>query len=298
MFYNTIGNYLNRPYDFLKDHRVKLLFSIVLPVFIFFFLWFLGPFGLALFPDFLKIKLFSLFCLFSSIIIVIYFYVIQKVLVKTFTIGTTILWLIWIHLTIGLSNCIIYFLVTAKNKFTGLIVFDANTFWMYLPRMLLQTFLVGLLPTLFIIMRYNFFYLKKKITVINQINYNLTKSAGSTSTSNNLSISSSTLGEVITIEANSMIYISSKDNYVEIHWLENGFEKHALLRNTLSNIEKEISTQNSSIKRCHRGYIINMNRIKTFTGNEAGYKILLECIDFPIPVSRKYKKSILQYLKQ
>ena len=117
-------------------------------------------------------------------------------------------------------------------------------------------------------------------------------------TTNILSFHASNLREVINVQSVSLTYITSKENYVEIHWLEKGIEKHALLRNTLSNIEKEIAKQSESIKRCHLGYIINMNRIKSFTGNEAGYKILLDGIGFPVPVSKKYKKSILEYLKQ
>jgi hypothetical protein len=296
--FRTVKNYLRKPYDLLRDGRVKFLFSVVFPFVVFALLWFLGPFGLALFPDKLKFKLVLLDCVFGSLIIAVHLYLLQKIIIKTYNIGVTIVWLAWIHCVIALSNMLIYVVVAGDNRFKGLIIVTTSTCWKYFPRILFQTCLIGLIPTAAIILLFNSFVLRKKIKIVNQINSDLPGRPKNIPAKNDVTISASNLREVITLDANSLTYISVEDNYIDVHWLVNGLDKHRLLRNTLSKIEKDIARQFPFIKRCHHGYIVNTNRIKSLDGNEAGYKILLDGVEFPVPISRKYKNTLLRHLKQ
>lgn len=167
---NTI-DYFRKPYDLLNDNRIKRILSFGMPLFILFFLWTFGPFGIVLFQDIDKLLFLSVICIAGSIITIIHIYLLQNIIIKKHTIGTTVIWITWICILVGLSNFIIYIVYFNNAHF----VFNGHLSWRYLPRMLFQTFTVGSIPILFIIILYNTYYLKKRIRVINQINSNLSR---------------------------------------------------------------------------------------------------------------------------
>lgn len=283
----NIINFFNKPYGLLSDSRIKFILSTGLPLFILFFLWTFGPFGLILFQDFVRLKLLSVITIIGAIIIIIHVYFFQNIVIKNYTIGVTIIWIFWITLLIGLSNFIIY----------EIFFNNPNFHWSGLPFMLYQTFLIGLLPYLFIIILYNTYYLRNKIRVINRINSELTGFQNNHQTITSLTLTSSNLRDVVTIDSNSLICVISADNYVELNWFENGQTKKMLLRNTLAEVENKINKQVSHIQRCHNSYIVNINQIKTILGNSGGYRIILNKIDLEIPISRKYKNRFFELLK-
>ena len=88
----NIIDYLNRPYDLLNDNRIKFIYSIGGSLFVLIFLWTFGPFGIVLFSDIIKLKLLSAFCIAGAIILIIHIYLLQKIIIKKFTIKTTIVW--------------------------------------------------------------------------------------------------------------------------------------------------------------------------------------------------------------
>lgn len=283
----NIAFFFNQPYGLLEDNRIKIVLSVGLPLFILFFLWIFGPFGLVLFDDLVRFKLISVISIAGAIIIAIHVFLIQNIIIKNYTIGTTTAWIIWITFLIGLNNFFIYELFFDKSHFH----------WKGLPFMLYQTFLIGLLPYLFIFVLYNTYYLRKRIRTINQINSKLTNYQNKIQTKQVLlSLASTNLREVVTIDSNSLLYIASADNYVDLNWVENGQIKKMMIRNTLAEAEKEIKKQVFHIQRCHNSYIVNINQIKTISGNSGGYRITFYNFDFTIPISRKYKNSFFKLL--
>lgn len=225
----NIIDYFCKPYDLLNDNRIKLIYSIVMPLFIMFFLWTFGPFGIALFQDIAKLKLLSSICLADTFILIIHVYLLQNIVIKKQTIGITVIWLTWMVFVVGLSNFVIYFAYFNNG----------HLIWKYLPKMLFQTFLLGLLPLLFIIILYNTYYLKKKIRITNQINSNLSRPQSIISAKSYITLTSANLREAVTVDSISLLYIASADNYVELFWLEGGQIKKILLRKTLTEIEKK-----------------------------------------------------------
>ncbi len=281
--------YLSTPSDFLKDSRVKLLLSLGTTLFAGLFLWFFGPFGLAIYHADVKAELIFFYCVFGYAIFVLHLYLLQKLVIRKYTIGATILWLIWICLVIGLSNFLIFEIIVGKGEFL----------WRGLHIMEFQTLLIGALPISFTVMFYNSYLLKKRIRLINQINSDISKFRNQETFQNGLlTLSSSNMKEFLTVDPGSLLYLASADNYVEVCRLENGEIKRSLLRNTLSEAGKELVKQFESARRCHNSFIVNLNRIKSIEGNEAGYRIILDGTDSVIPISRKYKKDIFGYLKR
>jgi hypothetical protein len=276
-----------RSYDLLNDIHTKIIYSIGDVLFIMIFLWLFGPFGLALIPESVKFKLIFWYCIVCSGTMILHVYLFQDIIIKRYTVATTILWLIWIVAVCGLANFIVWEVIMDNGHFH----------WKYLPKLMLQTYMVASLSTTFKIVLYEKYYLKKRIRVINQVNSDLivhqTKSIGKSE----ITLTSEKLSEVVTFDSDSLLYISSADNYVEINRLENGEVQRFLLRKTLTEIEKEVKSQCRHIERCHNSFIVNINQIKSISGNSAGYRINLNGNISPIPISRKYKDTFFKVFK-
>jgi len=81
--------------------------------------------------------------------------------------------------------------------------------------------------------------------------------------------------------------IKSADNYVEVVFKEGDHFKKKLIRNTLRNIEQQI-TSFSVFIRCHRICIVNIHYVKKLTKDSNNHSLTLKGYDEPIPVSRQY----------
>ena len=99
----------------------------------------------------------------------------------------------------------------------------------------------------------------------------------------------------LTFSADELIYIESSDNYCTVVYLKNGHPVKPLLRSSLSRLEKQIAQPH--IVRCHRSYIVNLNRVERVTGNAQGYKLHLLGGQFQIPVARQYNETLVAELK-
>jgi len=90
-----------------------------------------------------------------------------------------------------------------------------------------------------------------------------------------------------------LVLIQSASNYVEIYYREGHAIKKKLIRQTLNNIEKLLSTF-TEIKKCHRCCLVNTKQISRITGNSPNYTLEADGLDFGIPISRqniaKFKK--------
>lgn len=94
-----------------------------------------------------------------------------------------------------------------------------------------------------------------------------------------------------------LIFIQAANNYVEINYLEGEQIKKHLLRNSIKNIENQLAYP--TIKRCHRSYLVNMDKVGRITGNAQGYKIHFPfSAEFVVPVSRSKGKELLAILQQ
>lgn len=93
------------------------------------------------------------------------------------------------------------------------------------------------------------------------------------------------------------IFIKAANNYVEINYLENEQIKKYLLRNSIRNMEQQLTYP--FIKRCHRSYLVNMNKVGRITGNAQGYKIHFPfTVEYVVPVSRTKGKELLAILQE
>lgn len=101
--------------------------------------------------------------------------------------------------------------------------------------------------------------------------------------------------EVLRLDADHIAYISAADNYVQVFFFENGALKSRMLRSTLKKIEDALVVS-PQFFRCHRTYIVNLEKVCGVSGNAQGYRLQLENVEATVPVSRNLNEVIQQKL--
>lgn len=99
----------------------------------------------------------------------------------------------------------------------------------------------------------------------------------------------------LSVKREDLIMIESADNYICIWYLNNDQIKKTLIRNTMKRVAEQM--KGSSIQRCHRSYMINMDRVKVLRRDKEGVFIEfgIEGI-LDVPISRTYINNITQWL--
>ena len=93
------------------------------------------------------------------------------------------------------------------------------------------------------------------------------------------------------IKLSNLIYIESIGNYIQVSYLHNGKIAKKVLRGAIKRIESE-TTQYSTLVKCHRAFIVNIDHVASVKGNSQELKITLKNIDIEIPVSRNNSQKI------
>jgi len=97
----------------------------------------------------------------------------------------------------------------------------------------------------------------------------------------------------ITIMLENLLYIDSSDNYVTIHYLNKSKLSHFLIRNTLKWMDENL-TNDSQLVRCHRSYIVNLDKVKVIRKNKGGIIMELDIVNTPdIPVSTTFYERVM-----
>lgn len=95
------------------------------------------------------------------------------------------------------------------------------------------------------------------------------------------------------VSASSLYYIESDDNYIIVWYTDaKGELKRYMLRCRLKTVEE--SFKGSSLVRCHRKYIVNMDKVKVLRKEKEGYELDLDNDAIaPIPVTKTYSENVL-----
>lgn len=97
----------------------------------------------------------------------------------------------------------------------------------------------------------------------------------------------------ISIMTDNLLYIESADNYATIHYLNKSKLSHYLLRNSLKRMEEHLA--DTPLERCHRSFMVNMDRVKILKKVKGGIMLELDEENTPdIPVSKTYYESFMQ----
>lgn len=91
-----------------------------------------------------------------------------------------------------------------------------------------------------------------------------------------------------------LLMIESSDNYVSIYYLLNDKVKREVLRKTMSSLEALF--QGSTMIRCHRSYMVNVEQIEYVKKEGKKLQIKVYAIDNTLPVSNTYNSLFLDYI--
>jgi len=93
-----------------------------------------------------------------------------------------------------------------------------------------------------------------------------------------------------------LLFIESSDNYCTVYYLLNGKLQKPLLRSSLSRIETQLANF-PRLVRCHRSFIVNLDKVERVTGNAQGYKLHLPDGNLEVPVARRYNETLVASLR-
>lgn len=102
----------------------------------------------------------------------------------------------------------------------------------------------------------------------------------------------------ISIMLDNLLYIESADNYATIYYLNKSNKSHYLIRNSLKWMEENLANDTPLI-RCHRSYIVNMDKVKILKKEKGGIMLELDAENTPdIPVSKTYYDAFMHKFSQ
>ena len=101
----------------------------------------------------------------------------------------------------------------------------------------------------------------------------------------------------LSIKFNNLYYIESFDNYVNIYYENKGKIARFLLRRSLKGIEE--SYADYPLVRCHRSYVVNINKVKVLRKDKEGLFLDLDYLDLPdLPISKTYSEQVVKLFYQ
>ena len=282
---NYIKELLSKPYNLLESNKFRYIYVFGGAGFAFLFLWIFEPFKLYNLGNIDKFISLALYIggAFPGIILQFFFF--QNKLIKTYTIGINIFWL-------ALS----FFLIGSSVFFVHVFLFKNGIFYffdfIFFQGVILA---INIIPTsITILIHYNYL-INSRLKKVAKINNNIINKPNNLQKDKIITLKSQYKNDMLELSLDSLFYITSADNYINVCYKDAQSIKHKLLRSSLSEITKSFNGQ-PELLRCHKSYIINKTKIESLTGNAAGYKIKLKSYSELIPVSRNLNKSIQEII--
>ncbi len=153
---------------------------------------------------------------------------------------------------------------------------ESFSFWSFLS-VVSSTLLVGIIPVSIHVLQLQKKLYKANYDLATELNQSLHKEE-SNDQQNRITIKD----EEVIIEE--IVFVESKKNYV---YLASSNDEPITIRMTLKEVEK-ILAEYVQFVRCHRAFIVNLDRIVNVEGNAQGLKLYLNDTSNYVPVSRSY----------
>lgn len=158
------------------------------------------------------------------------------------------------------------------------------------------TFIVGSIPTMFGVFFWQIKLQRRYAAAAASLNQQIEthhKSPSPTQphVAQTVTLTGDNQGEVLTLEPEQIRYLAAADNYVQVFFVQNGTLKSKMLRATLRKMEDALAPW-PQFFRCHRTYLVNLDKVVQVSGNAQGYRLHLEALDETVPVSRNLNEAI------
>ena len=266
---------MNQRVGFLNSNRDKWILIVSFGLFGFGFLTFFRPFGIDNYnPEFqlsaeFVIVTFS-FGLSTMITLILTEFFIRKSLRFAWTFRNMLLWYFGVSLLCASVSFLFYNLLGNWHDMR----------WASYLEFLVDIPVMSFIPFSLLILYFN--YREAKLHLAYEQGKDVSRV---------IQLTSSNGKEVLAVPADSLILVESQENYVAVYFVENEQIRKKLLRSTLTNIEKQLSS--TTLRRCHRSFLINMSKVARYHESPSRSEVSLEGIERSIPVSASYR-SLLQ----
>ena len=275
-----IKNYLNQPYGQIKSRWTQI---IVISLFIALFMLLFQPFGLSEIKSVYKPLILLGYGGVTLVTLIINLFFVSRIFRRWFsnwTIGKQILWLTWIIFTIGTGNYLYSsFIFTMFAGMKGFIYFQVFTL------------IVGVFPVAIItLVAYNI-KLKHNLKTAAEVNDLLEAKPTKSAREETVVLVADNGKDKLEVELSNLLYIESVGNYIEASYYKNGKIAKMLLRGAIKRIGSE-TAQHTSLVKCHRAFIVNINQVESMKGNSQELRLVLKKGDIEIPVSRNNSQKM------
>ncbi len=283
-------DFFKQPYPFeLASWIDSLKLASAIGVFIAVFLLIFQPFGLEEIPASYKPWMISVYGGITFIAILVFQQVIMRAFPNFFreqdwTTGKEIV-----------ENLSILLLIAIGNFYYTSWIGGIRPTIMGFLFLFFATVLIGIFPIVTLIFVHYTKSLKRNLREAQTLDTSLQSKSRENLTAQ-LTISSQYKEENFSLSPQQLLWISAADNYIEVNYVVNTKPNKKLIRNNLSNLEKEFYPH--GILRTHRSYMVNMHKASHIQGNAQGYRLKLENAVETVPVSRKYAPAITEWMNQ
>lgn len=266
----SVIDYLKTPFPRPKRNRKNLMWVVLVGIASSLFILLYQPFGIEnatgeWFVDMIIISLGVLFIL--SVLFMEW--LIPSIFPKPFrnwTLGKALLWYALVILFIGAMQFLYKSFWSNFQEFT----------WSDFLGVLARTLGIGITVSFFVTGIWQYFNRRRLSLISSAETYTVTSQSG----------------KEISLNLKDILYISSDDNYVDIHYESEGERNKLVFRSSLKNVEKQIVNPLSPILRCHRRYLINSEHFEIDNPSNRNMTIKLKIHGDSIPVSGQYTTAV------
>lgn len=275
-----------QPYPSLDTAAHRRGVAIGMGLFVFLFLYVFRPFGLHTLPintALLKLSGYGLIC---SIVLLFDFFVVPALLPSVFDednwkVWKEIVFIVWNITTVAFANMIYTNLVIREMPaFTGFIVFEVFTLF------------VSILPVTALVLLKQIRLLRRNLKEARELSSHMNqKRRLNIHEEVHVTLHAENPKDDFEVPAIELLYIQAADNYIDIHYHRDGKEHQKILRATLKSAREDLR-HHTAFYRCHRTWLVNLDRVRAVSGNSQGYKLLLEGTETQVPVSRNLNREL------
>ena len=265
----------------------SLIIAVLSGLFIALFLLYFKPFNLHLNTDGNMVFHMSFFGCITTFVLLFFLFVFPLLLPNLFSdknwkLGYQVILNMLILIVIATFNSI-------YSNYMNSIPFGWDSYWLILSR----TSVLGILPIAFI--TFSDYYLKVKSSLNSASNIIKNKKEFLKDLKEvTHQISTDLKSETFSFKENDFNYAIAVGNYIDMCSLDENTLKKVTYRVTLSSFEIQVK-ESSNLIRCHRSYLVNLNKVKNISGNAQGLKLELINQSEIIPVSRNYIPIVKQF---
>lgn len=279
-----LRHWFQRPYPLIVDAQIKFFLAAGFGLFVFAFLWYFQPFGIAN----IEAPKFSYLIGFGSITtgtMLLLYFGLPLVFPKTFDAQQ---WTVIKEISMTLTNIVV---IAITNYWYNSIVGEAFATQHNIVHFLGMTISIGLFPVLFSVLLLERFWAGQNQQVADNINQQIQQHPSPTPTTA-LKILSESPKDYLEISAQDFLFAKSEGNYVKCFYQQQDKVTTKLLRTSLKKVEEQLVDSNTFI-RCHRSYLVNKQQIQKVSGNARSYSLHFANCETTAAVSRNFPKELL-----